>query len=123
VQRLGRLSPAALAAWLGCAAIFALPARYEPFGLSALEAGLAGCALVLGDIPSLRDIWDGAALFVPPEQPAALADTLRGLIKHAAHREHWARQARRHALEYTPERMAQAYVALYAELMQAVASE
>jgi glycogen synthase len=123
VQRLGRLSPATLAAWLGCAAIFALPARYEPFGLSALEAGLAGCALVLGDIPSLRDIWDGAALFMPPEQPAALADTLRGLIKHAAHREHWARQARRRALEYTPERMAQAYVALYAELMQAVASE
>ncbi len=32
-----------------------LPARYEPFGLSVLEAALSGCALVLGDIPSLRE--------------------------------------------------------------------
>ena len=44
VQRLGQLAPAELAVWLGQAAIFALPARYEPFGLTVLEAGLAGCA-------------------------------------------------------------------------------
>ena len=34
-------APAA-AHWLARAAIYALPARYEPFGLSILEAGLAG---------------------------------------------------------------------------------
>ncbi|HEV2777241.1 MAG TPA: glycosyltransferase family 4 protein, partial [Solirubrobacteraceae bacterium] len=38
---------------MGRAAIFAHPARYEPFGLVVLEAALAGCALVLGDIDSL----------------------------------------------------------------------
>ena len=48
--------------WFARAPIYALPAHYEPFGLSALEAGLAGCALVLGDIPSLREIWGEAAL-------------------------------------------------------------
>ena len=31
------------------------------------RGGAAGCALVLGDIPSLREIWDDAALFVPPD--------------------------------------------------------
>ena len=47
----------------GCeAAIFARPARYEPFGLAILEAAQAGCALVLGDIPSLRELWADAAL-------------------------------------------------------------
>src|SRR4051812_30039934 len=40
---LGHLSPRALAAWLGRASIYCLPARYEPFGLSALEAALSGC--------------------------------------------------------------------------------
>ena len=61
---LGELPRDELADWYARAPIYALPARYEPFGLSVLEAALSGCALVLGDIPSLREIWGGAALFV-----------------------------------------------------------
>ena len=116
VQCLGRLAPADLATWLGSAAIFALPARYEPFGLSALEAGLAGCALVLGDIPSLREVWGDAAVFVPPDQPDVLAEVLQRLITDVSWREFMAQRAR--ALRYTPERMAREYVALYAQLMR-----
>src|SRR5579884_3586706 len=51
---LGLLSPAEMAERLAAAAIFALPARYEPFGLGILEAAACGCALVLGNIASLR---------------------------------------------------------------------
>ena len=40
------------------------PARYEPFGLGILEAATQGCALVLGDLPSLVELWKGAARFV-----------------------------------------------------------
>ena len=116
VQRLGRLAPAELALWLGHAAIFVLPARYEPFGLTVLEAGLAGCALVLGDIPSLREVWDGAALFVPPDQPDALAEVLEHLSRDVWRRERLAQRARARALRYTPARMAQAYATLYTQL-------
>jgi glycosyltransferase involved in cell wall biosynthesis len=116
VQRLGKLAPAELALWLGHAAIFALPARYEPFGLTVLEAGLAGCALVLGDIPSLREVWDGAALFVPPNQSEALAEALEHLSRDVWWRERMARRARARALQYTPARMAHAYMALYTQL-------
>ena len=63
---LGRLDAGNVAEWMARASVFALPALYEPFGLTPLEAALAGCALVLGDIPSLREIWDEAAFFVPP---------------------------------------------------------
>ena len=42
---LGVLSPAEMAGHLGRAAIFAAPARYEPFGLAILEAAASGCAL------------------------------------------------------------------------------
>src|SRR3989337_4576415 len=59
VRRLGRLSSGKISAWYARASIYALPARYEPFGLSVLEAATAGCALVLGDIPSLRANWTG----------------------------------------------------------------
>jgi glycosyltransferase involved in cell wall biosynthesis len=116
VQRLGKLEPAELAQWLGQAAIFALPARYEPFGLTVLEAGLAGCALILGDIPSLREVWDGAALFVPPDQPDALVEVLEHLIRDVWWRELMAQRARARALRYTPALMAHAYVRLYTQL-------
>ena len=59
---LGRAAMDAVAARR--ASIYAEPARYEPFGLAALEAARAGCALVLGDIPSLREVWGDAALYV-----------------------------------------------------------
>ena len=58
------------------AAIYALPAHYEPFGLSILEAAMSGCALVLGDIPSLREIWGDAAVFVHPDNRDAVARCL-----------------------------------------------
>ena len=51
--------------------IFAAPALYEPFGLTVLEAAAAGCALVLGDIASLRENWEGAAIFLPPADASA----------------------------------------------------
>src|SRR5204863_1804155 len=78
---LGRLSPDAMADWYARAAIFALPAYYEPFGLGPLEAALSGCALVLGDIASLREVWGDAALFVAPGSDRELESTLRTLIR------------------------------------------
>jgi len=54
VELLGFLSPEVTAGYLARASLYVAPARYEPFGLSILEAALSGCALVLGDIPSLR---------------------------------------------------------------------
>lgn len=117
VRYLGQLAPDHLARWLGHAAIFALPARYEPFGLSILEAGLAGCALVLGDIPSLREVWDEAALFVPPDEPEALVEALERLSRDDQQRQHLAGRARERAARYSPERMAHAYMALYTQLI------
>jgi len=114
---LGQLPFQEVAMWLRRAAIFALPARYEPFGLSALEAGLAGCALVLGDIPSLREVWHDAALFVPPEQPEALEAALLGLIADTSRRWHMAHEAHTRAQQFTPERMAQGYMTLYRQLI------
>ncbi len=113
---LGRLPAPELAEWMERAAIFAAPARYEPFGLAALEAGLAGCALVLGDIPSLREVWGDAALFVPPEDTDGLGAALRELVADSALRAERARAARTRALTFGPERMAAAYLAIYREL-------
>ncbi|MBI4787177.1 MAG: glycosyltransferase family 4 protein [Chloroflexi bacterium] len=116
---LGSLPVPTLAEWLGRASIYALPARYEPFGLSVLEAGLCGCALVLGDIPSLRENWDDAAIFVSPNDTQALQEAIECLIADDARREALGVCARARALQFTPERMAASYVTLYSDLMAA----
>lgn len=114
---LGRLSSDALACFFARASVYALPARYEPFGLSALEAGLAGCALVLGDIPSLRETWEGAAVFVDPDSPAMLRAVLRGLISRPEMVATLGERARARALAFSPERMGDECLALYHELL------
>jgi glycosyltransferase involved in cell wall biosynthesis len=109
----GWLSGDAMVDWYARAAIYVLPARYEPFGLSALEAALSGCALVLGDIPSLREIWADTAMFVDPEQPEALQKALETLISKPALREDLARRSYARALTYDSERTAGSYMSLY----------
>jgi glycogen synthase len=116
VEHLGRLQPAELADWFGRAAIYALPARYEPFGLSVLEAALAGCALVLGDIRSLRENWDGAAVFVAPDDRAALVAALRGLMENTNRREQLAAAANQRAQEFSVAKMADRYLETYEQV-------
>lgn len=116
VVQLGALDEPSLARELGAAAIVALPASYEPFGLAALEAAHAGCTLVLGDIESQRELWDGAAAFVPPRDPERLARVLRELIADPRRRAHLARAARRRAATLSPARMAREYLTAYAGL-------
>ena len=113
---LGALTPDELGAWVARAMIYALPARYEPFGLSALEAAAASCALVLGDIPSLREVWGDAAVFVDPDQPTALAAAIAGLMNDPGRRDLIAARAASRAMLFTAERMATRYAELYADL-------
>ena len=119
---LGALAPDELSGWYARAAIYALPARYEPFGLSVLEAALSGCALVLGDIASLREIWGAAALYVAPDDHDALQRTLARLIDHPAERQALGAAARQRAANFTPERMADAYLQAYAMVQPSFAS-
>ncbi|OGT96943.1 MAG: glycosyl transferase family 1 [Geobacteraceae bacterium GWB2_52_12] len=117
VHRLGLLPPYKLAHWFSMASIYAHPARYEPFGFTVLEAAMSGCALVLGDIPSLREIWQDAAVFVPPDDIWTLTRTLRILCNDRAYRDEMAERALMRSHSFTVEAMATGYLAAYASLL------
>jgi len=121
-RMLGRLSREELAAWYSRAGIYALPARYEPFGLSVLEAALSGCALVLGDIASLREIWQDAAVYVPPDDPRTLREVLEALIDDEPLRTALAEWSMERARQFSAERMAQQYLNAYEEVSVLCAS-
>ncbi len=94
----GALGPAGMADALAAATVFASPARYEPFGLAVLEAAQAGLALVLADIPTFRELWDGAALFAPVGDDAAWCAALEQALADPAP---WAALARHRAARYS----------------------
>ena len=114
VSLLGKLPSRKLAGWFERGAVYALPARYEPFGLSVLEAAICRSALVLGDIDSLRELWDGAAIFVPPDDPQALFDALQHVCSDHPHRAALAFQAHRRSTRFSPTLMAAQYLEAYA---------
>ena len=119
---LGALAAEECALLLSSARIFASPARYEPFGLAALEAAQAGCALVLGDLPSLREVWEDAATFVAPDDDDAVLAALRDLCRDGERRQELARSAGERAARYTPAATAAAMDALYRRVPAAAAA-
>jgi glycogen synthase len=116
LNRLGFLAPENLAPWYAAASVYALPARYEPFGLTVLEAALSGCALVLGDIPSLRELWDGAAVFVNPDHGEALEDELCALCADRGRLAGLGELALARSRSFTAAKMTDEYLAAYRKL-------
>lgn len=117
---LGMLNMSEVRQWLGRASIYVMPARYEPFGLSILEAALSGCALVLGDIPSLRELWEDAALFADPDDHQALQRQIEILIQRPKLRQKMAASAMQRAEKFSLQQMAVQYMATYRQLLGVV---
>jgi glycogen synthase len=113
IRSVGSLDESEIREWLGQQPIFASVPRYEPFGLAILEAAQAGCALVLSDIPTLRELWDGAAVFVAPHDQMALAGAIEALAQDRARRESLGDAARKCAERYSVERMTAGMLDLY----------
>ena len=115
-QLLGALSRLQIARELARSEIYALPARYEPFGLSVLEAAASGCVLVLGRIPSLLENWYGAACFVDPDDPRELQRVVSALIEDPERREQLRARSLARSRAFDAARMAARYLTLYGEL-------
>lgn len=116
LRALGALPHATLERWMERAAIFALPARYEPFGLAILEAAAMRCALVLGDIPSLRELWEDVAIFVDPDDSGGLARVLEELTRDPERCGRLGDRARARAEAFDADPMVARYFELYRSL-------
>jgi glycosyltransferase involved in cell wall biosynthesis len=117
VAALGRLSDADVARYLSARPIFLSAARYEPFGLAVLEAAQTGCALVLSDIPTFRELWDGAAVFVPPDDDRGMAAAIERLAGDANERNRMGEVARSKAADYSVEAMSAGVLSAYRSVL------
>ncbi|GAY20794.1 MULTISPECIES: glycosyltransferase family 4 protein [Sphingobium] len=119
---LGPLDSMALARHLASRPVFASAALYEPFGLAVLEAALAGCALVLSDIPTFRELWDGAAIFVHPHDARGFTLAIEELLGDGAARGEMGQRAQARAGAYTPAATAAHMAAHYRAVQRKVAA-
>lgn len=117
LRLLGPLSDRAIAEQLAQRPVFVSLARYEPFGLAVLEAAQAGCPLVLSDIPTFRELWDGAALFVDAEDDGAAAHAIEMIVGDADARRAFGQAAADRAARYTPAAMTDGVLEIYRRLL------
>jgi glycosyltransferase involved in cell wall biosynthesis len=102
---------------LGSAAIYAATSKYEPFGLAPLEAALSRCAIVASDIPSFRELWQGAVLFFRNNDAADLRRALDSLVRDPGLCRSYGNLAYARARrQFTADRMVENYMVLYRTL-------
>lgn len=101
--------------------VFVLPSQREGLGVAALEAMAAGRPVVATRVGGLAEavIHEETGLLVPPEDPAALAESLARSIGDLALRERLgAAGPARITKTYSPPAMVDAYERLYSELIR-----
>ena len=117
VRFLGMLPYEELLQQMARASVFVHPALYEPFGLSVLEAARASCCLVLADIPSLRELWNGAAVFVDPRNPDQWIHELNRLAADQENCRSLGAVAHSHAKKYSADLAISQYEQVYQSLL------
>lgn len=118
LRSLGVLDARALLHEYSACGAFVSLARYEPFGLAVLEAAQAGAPLILSDIASFRELWDGAALFVRPGDDQALDAAVRTAFDDGPA---WSGKARARADAYGIDATVEGTLAVHAEAAGAAA--
>ncbi len=122
VRFLGRVSQENLPKVYAACDLFVLPSvsRLEAFGIVALEAMATGKAVVVADIPGVREvIEDGReGLLTDPVNPQDLAEKVRRLVEDPALRQEMGRRGREKVLaSFTTEAVADQVLKVYADVV------
>ena len=115
VEQVGEVSHDRIPSIMNGSFIYVQPSRYESQGIALLEAMAAGRVVVASDLPAIREyIRHGENGFlVDPENPHALADTLKTLLVNPRKSLPLAYAARNTAKSYTWQRMLKTILPLF----------
>ncbi len=117
VRSTGPVGAAELVGLYNLADVVAFPSSYEGFGWPPLEAMKCGTPAIVGDCPALREVVDGAAPLVDPENPRALAEAMLGVLEDRGYRERLVEQGFDRAKAFTWDETARCLTATYRELL------
>jgi glycosyltransferase involved in cell wall biosynthesis len=106
VRRPGWVEQEELAAFYAMAEALLLPSLFESCGLPVLEAMAAGCPVVTADRYGTKELAEGAAVLVDPEDVDAIASGIRRILDDASLRERMIAAGRERSRSFTWERCA-----------------
>lgn len=118
VHFLGKLGSGEVRQWMDRAGIFVSPTKYEPFGLAILEAAKSGCALVLSELDTLKELWEDSASFFDPEHPGQAIETINSLIQNEKLRTQLSVKSKERSGHYTSDQMGSEYYRMYREAVE-----
>ncbi len=116
VRRFGPLPWAAVDALYRRAAVCAIASVYEGFGLPAVEAMIRGCTVVVADGSALTEVVGAAGIVVPPDDRAALAESIARLVCDDAVRRDLSRRGLERGQRFTWAHTARGHVEAYRDL-------
>jgi glycogen(starch) synthase len=108
--------------WLSRASLYVLPVKYEPFGLSFLEAAASGCTLVGGKIKTLQEVWNDSAFYCEVNSASELAKLSNIILKDDLLRQEMQRRSRERANLYDEAITAKNYFNLYKTMNSTLSS-
>ncbi|WP_048307110.1 glycosyltransferase family 4 protein [Halomonas sp. PR-M31] len=100
--------------------LFAFPSRNEGLGSILLDVMDHGVPIVAAEVDGIPDIviHEQSGLLVPAEDGKALAEAIAQLLDNPGLGEQLAQDARQRLTGFTPDAMAEAYLALYQRICQ-----
>lgn len=102
------------------ASIFVYPSLYEGFGIPLVEAMTRGVPIVASKIPSSEEVAQEAAIYYEPAYDhEALADTILRVLKDQRLRQEIIKKGFRRAQHFSWENIAQKYIQVYQEVLEA----
>lgn len=117
IEFLGPRSQAELRELYSKAAVYVATSRYEPFGLSPLEAALSRCALVMNDNPVFRELWGDAAIYFAKDDPDDLTRALQEVQRNSDLRQEYGDRAYNMGrAKFNAARMVHEYEDIYQEV-------
>jgi glycosyltransferase involved in cell wall biosynthesis len=103
----GYVSDEYLRRYVAGATALVLPSLYEGFGLPPLEAMACGCPVIVSNVTSLPEVCGDAALYVDPNNPQNIADTMQRLLRDETLQQQLRQRGLEHIKQFTWEKCAQ----------------
>lgn len=117
VKHLGFLEDTSLASLYSQSLAVIEPSTSEGFGLTGLEAMAASCPVIAARATALPEIYGHAALFFEPKNHEELAAQIQSLLKDPRQRLKLIKLGRAQAQKYTWEKMVNATLRVYDEVV------
>jgi len=103
---------------LATASVVVVPSRREAFGLAALEAMAAGTPIVATRVGGLPEVLGDAALWVPPDDPTAMRQSIRRILDNPGLCRRLSALGRARAARFGLDRVVASYTGLYQRLQR-----